>query len=323
LRVALDYVHHKVSYSVRPEGVGDYQTIFADLPLAEADQKMTGLSFAGDGALKLLQGECGEFDVDSTLCAAVDGTRYETVADAIAAGKGSVDLTWDASWEPASNVVCAVGGEKTLVIAGGYPSAALAATVPGATVVRGGKFSDEGYAAWSGMLDPACRFVALANGSDYTREVLVGTQPVAEDEKVFVVSGNDIAFSPNDLVARGIVSEAEKGDDAKVSAALAQTGKNGNATWQNVALGLSNTDASDIPVVLPVQTGNPNALTVALGNVAGNDKTSAKVSYHVNAYASSGGEIVDVSDEVAPSERVEMALPDSGVRYYKIKVSVQ
>jgi len=146
---------------------------------------------------------------------------------------------------------------------------------------------------------------------------------VAADEKVFVVSGNDIAFSPNDLVARGIVSEAEKGDDAKVSAALAQTGKNGNATWQNVALGLSNTDASDIPVVLPVQTGNPNALTVALGNVAGNDKTSAKVSYHVNAYASSGGEIVDVSDEVAPSERVEMALPDSGVRYYKIKVSVQ
>lgn len=324
LRVALDYVHHKVSYSVRPEGVGDYQTIFADLPLAEADQKMTGLSFAGDGALALLQGECGEFDVDTTLCEA-NGTRYETIADAIAAGKSSVNLTWDASWEPASNVVCAVGGEKTLVIAGGYPSAAQAATVPGATVVRGGKFSDAGYAAWSGMLDPACRFVSLANvsGSVYTREVLAGTQPVAADEKVFVVSGNDIAFSPDDLVARGIVSEAEKGDDAKVSAALAQTGKNGNAAWQNVALGLSNTDASDIPVVQPIQTDNPNALTVALGNVAGNAKTSAKVSYHVNAYASLGGEPVDVSDEVGPSERVEMALPDSGVRYYKIAVNVQ
>ena len=90
--VTLDDGEHTVSYSIGGVNLGTYA-------MAEKSVGISTVRYIGATDVTSLDGAYRFEGLDSNL-AKVGGTEYETVADALAAGNGQVELLWDASWNP-------------------------------------------------------------------------------------------------------------------------------------------------------------------------------------------------------------------------------
>ena len=107
-----------------------------------------------------------------------------------------------------------------------------------------------------------------------------------------------------------------------VNWATVQTDLNGNganniARWQSYVLNLDPAIPESQPIVQPVQNVDKDKVAFALDV---NADAGVPVSYVVKAYNVLGGEAKDTSVRTtAGGAPVEMALPSSGVRYYKME----
>jgi len=130
------------------------------------------------------------------------------------------------------------------------------------------------------------------------------------------------AFDRIDLTQTGTVTVDDmRMEKAGITAAdLDKTGANGNPNWENLVLGLSCKDAASKPVVLPVQTGDPTTVRLALGGVDVDTASGATVKYTVTASDEIGGEGT-ATQPVSHDQPTDMALPQSGVKYYRMKVT--
>ena len=93
VQIVLDNANGTVSYAVR----GRQQ--LGTFPMAAKAQGVSSVSFTGGTEIGSLFGDYRFEGLDVNLAKA-GGVEYATVADAVASGKGGVELLWDASWNP-------------------------------------------------------------------------------------------------------------------------------------------------------------------------------------------------------------------------------
>ena len=85
---------HTVSYSVDGVAIGTY-------PMIEKQSGVSSIRYIGETEVTSLDGAYRFEGLDSNLAKA-GGAEYATVADAVAAGKGDIELLWDTTWDPQS-----------------------------------------------------------------------------------------------------------------------------------------------------------------------------------------------------------------------------
>ena len=139
----LDNAAHTVAYSVAGATLGTY-------PTAEKSAGVSTIRYVGATDVAALNGAYRYEELDANL-AKVGDTEYATVAEAVAAaGSGTVNLLWDASWTPTKagaykiakgGFVLAIGGDLaysvkdngdgtvTVTVAGGDESAPAPASI--------------------------------------------------------------------------------------------------------------------------------------------------------------------------------------------------
>lgn len=93
--VTLDNATHKISYAVDGTSLGQYA-------MAEKTAGVATVRYAGETDVTSLNGSYVLNGLDTNL-AKVGDTEYATVAEALAAGNGQVQLLWDSSWDPAAS----------------------------------------------------------------------------------------------------------------------------------------------------------------------------------------------------------------------------
>jgi len=208
-------------------------------------------------------------------------------------------------------------GSGTLTIAGGF----IGVTgLPTSYSLVGGKYKDT---KWTVADNYHYADLATSQITGYAKQIIAGAS--REGEKVYPISGGgespayvgDLAFTKQELVAKGIIASTEV-EDADVAKALNAAGSNGRPTWENVVLGLSNTDTLAKPVPMPVQTSDPTKLKLKLGNLNVSTTSGAKVTYVVTTTTSAGSPTTTTVDGL----EAELDLPESGVAYYKFNVTV-
>jgi len=112
----------------------------------------------------------------------------------------------------------------------------------------------------------------------------------------------------------------------EIAEVLNSEGENGAKVWESYVLGLDPAVAESKPVVLPVQSSNPDAITLKVGNVdvkeeAGANNVTYTVVYSDKPFIEAGDDVTE-STPVNIGNSVELPLPTSGVRYYSMKVQV-
>ena len=106
---------------------------------------------------------------------------------------------------------------------------------------------------------------------------------------------------------------------------LASTGANGKSNWVNYALGLDSTDADAQPFAAPVQTSDANNLTFSLGGVDFDSITAsgATVTFTVESADTPNPVTWTPGETKAANQTATAAVPTEGVKYYRIKVTIQ
>jgi len=322
VRMTMDKMNGTVRYDVRPHGEGAYVTLYDG-----ASALATGFSsfgFAGQGTLGTLAGSNGVDTATANVCEA-GGVKYPSVDAAVGAGQSDVALLWDATWNaPETGDASAITGSKRLKVLSG--KIASGTTLPVGLVLEGGLYADSKKTAYADKIDTeAFRWTQRYADSDYPWEVLAGkASPTVTDEKVYPVStaGSggktiNVALSTSAMVSAGYMTAEEAASDPVT--AMNKQGGNGNPTWENYVLGLSNSDSSSIPVVKPVQSADAGTVTFSLGGVNVKADSNANVTYTV--YAKTTGSYEPVSGATAAYDKtVAVSLPSSGVQYYQLKV---
>ena len=97
----IDLVTDQISYAIAGQTFGPY-------PRVTSASRVSGVRFDGESAVDSVAGSYRFEGLDTNL-ASVNGVKYATVAEALAAsGNGPVTLLWDASWAPS------MGGDYTI-----------------------------------------------------------------------------------------------------------------------------------------------------------------------------------------------------------------
>jgi len=104
----------------------------------------------------------------------------------------------------------------------------------------------------------------------------------------------------------------------KTASDLTKTGANDIVVWQSFVLGLDPNDKASQTVLAPMQTSNPETLTLTLGNnFAPKTDAGVDVAYQLGTKDAAGGEFsygTEQDDWV-----FTVPLPSSGVKYYSIR----
>jgi len=153
-----------------------------------------------------------------------------------------------------------------------------------------------------------------------TNELVVSSNPTVDvlEQTVYETQNTVVTNSQGEVLGEITLSKewVEQVEEDNPGVALGDTQENGITLLENEILGLDGATPNDIPVIAPVQSADDTSVMFKLDNVDIDDTSCAKVTYRV---VPSEGE---PSKSVGPGETVPMALPDTGVRYYKIEVDV-
>jgi len=217
----------------------------------------------------------------------------------------------------------AVANGETLTIASGYIGVE-ALGGEGMVSLEGGKYTVAGTNKWEECLAADHHFAGLAiPEGDYACQVIVGAQaktgeillPVSEDGKT---TAGSLALTKQQLTDAKVIDGDETTDE--IVAKLNATADNHNKVWENVVLGLKNNDEMSIPVVTPLQSTNPNAVTLKPTGITVDKASGATVTYRVHMADMPGGKSANPVIAGSYENEVEMPLPTTGVKYYTIEV---
>ena len=200
VKTVIDFGANTIVYTIGDAEFGPYSG-FASA------SSVSGVSYAGGTKVVSLDGAYRYEGLDTNL-AAVAGVEYATVAEAVAAGKGGVELLWDTTWEPSATgdytftkngFTLAIGGPLaysvkdngdgtvTVTVTGGEtPDAPSAASI---TIV--------GNTVKVGVADAQANFwYALEKTTDLTKEFVVdattwtkGSDLLAGDSELVITLG--------------------------------------------------------------------------------------------------------------------------------------
>jgi len=162
--------------------------------------------------------------------------------------------------------------------------------------------------------------------ADYNNGTLGTASPLAP-----IVFYNHIEYSNPSLATLNIPKSyivsylgADKTDEELMAGSLLKWDNGPYSLMEAYVLGKDPTTKTDLPTVLPVQTSSASTLQLNVGNVTVNEKANADVKYGLVSSASP--EFTDptvVIDPQSSPELTDIALPASGVQYYRANLTIQ
>lgn len=279
IRAVFDFDEDKVAYSAKEATSGEYIpfTYYSSAWLSIGDKSaLSEVGYIGIGKLNSLVG--GNSD---TNLAAIGGTSYANLADAIAAatnGNSVVTLRTNTRWPSSASV-----GTYT-VLTNGFSLVGLPPSGEGITITPSGV----GFT------------VVVSSGSSH----IGGAGNIQLDSAAMTALGIDASKTP-----------------AEIAADLTTPGANGIEKWVNYVLGINGEQAANKPYAAPVQNAASDKLAFSLGGVGALPAGSgATVEYEVET--STDGSTWSSGSTADPGDTVTVDAPTSGVKYYRVKVTI-